>query len=76
MRDTNLRSLIKGVSYRAFGTAATISTAYLFTEDVEKSFYIGGIEVASKIILYWGHERLWDRIRWGLESKVEKMKEI
>jgi uncharacterized membrane protein len=26
---------------------------------------IGGVEIVTKMILYYLHERLWDRVSWG-----------
>jgi len=59
------RSLIKGISWRIIGTLDTILVSYLITGHSLKAFKIGGLEVFSKIGLFYLHERLWARIKWG-----------
>lgn len=62
---SHLRSLIKGVSWRAVGTMDTIFISYLITGESLSALKIGGLEVFSKIALFYVHERIWARIKWG-----------
>jgi uncharacterized membrane protein len=62
---THGRSLTKGVSWRAVGTMDTIVISYFITGQWFNSLKIGGLEIFSKITLYYLHERLWARIKWG-----------
>jgi uncharacterized membrane protein len=64
-QPTHARSLIKGVSWRAVGTMDTIVVSYFITGHLFNSLKIGGLEVFSKIALYYLHERIWARIKWG-----------
>jgi uncharacterized membrane protein len=64
-KDAHLRSLIKGVSWRATGSMDTTVISLLVTGHSGSAFRIGGIEVITKITLYYLHERLWAGIRWG-----------
>jgi len=59
MKDSHTRSLIKGISWRIVGTVDTIVISYLITGSIKWAISIGGIEVITKIILYYLHERLW-----------------
>ena len=59
MRDSNLRSLAKGVSWRAFATGDTILIAYLVTGEIGNAVTIGAIELITKILLFYLHERVW-----------------
>lgn len=63
MYDSHLLSLIKAVSWRAFGTLATVLIVYLMTQRLDTSIYVGVLEMISKIILFYLHERLWIWIR-------------
>ncbi len=63
------RSILKAVSYRFAGTCFTFTAAYLFTGKFIIAASIGGVEAISKILLYYLHERLWDRIRFGKEPE-------
>lgn len=62
---THARSLVKGISWRVVGTMDTILISYLITGHSLKAFKIGGFEVFSKITLYYLHERIWGKIKWG-----------
>lgn len=60
--ESNLRSVTKGVTWRVIATLDTILLAYLFTGDVSTAFTIGGLEILTKTVLYYVHERLWLRL--------------
>jgi len=62
---THARSLVKGVSWRFFGTLDTIIISYFVTGVWISAFAIGGFELITKIILYYVHERAWGRLKWG-----------
>lgn len=63
--DTNLRSLIKAISWRLVGTTDTIVISTLITGNLVIAFSIGASELISKTALYYIHERLWNRVSWG-----------
>lgn len=63
--DTHVRSVTKAISWRILATLITGTIAFFFTGNLFLAVGIGSTEAVSKIFLYWGHERLWDRIRWG-----------
>jgi adenylylsulfate kinase len=73
-KDTRVRSLIKGFSWRALGTLDTMVISYIITGSPVKALSIGGIEIFTKVILYYFHERLWQKIRWGTDPEDEKQK--
>lgn len=59
------RSLAKTISWRIVGTVATILISWLITGTLALAFSIGFIELISKLILYFFHERAWNKIKWG-----------
>ncbi|MGB2171329.1 MAG: DUF2061 domain-containing protein [Flavobacteriaceae bacterium] len=59
------RSLLKTISWRFIGTLDTIFIAYLITGTVSQALSIGGIELVSKMFLYFFHERAWNITHWG-----------
>ena len=59
------RSIIKTISWRIWATLTTTALVFLFVGEVEIALTIGGIEVVVKMILYFLHERWWNRIRFG-----------
>ncbi len=63
--DTHSRSVAKAISWRVLASLVTGAIAFLFTGDLLIAAGIGSTEAVAKIFLYWGHERLWDRVPWG-----------
>lgn len=59
------RSLLKTISWRVIGTLDTILISWLITGAMTLALSIGTIELISKKVLYFFHERLWNQIKWG-----------
>ncbi len=64
-RETNGRSIIKTISWRFLATITTAILVYLFTKDVDVALKIGGIEIILKLVIYYLHERMWNKITFG-----------
>jgi uncharacterized membrane protein len=60
--DKPIKSLMKSVSWRILGTIDTMIISYFITGKVTVAVSIGSIEVLTKTILYYFHERLWAHI--------------
>lgn len=56
-------SATKAVSWRIVGTIDTWIISYLITGRWELAFSIASVEVFSKVILYYFHERVWEKVR-------------
>ena len=63
--DSRTRSIVKGIVWRSLATLATIALVYIFFHDVTKAFEVGLVEVFLKLLLYYGHERAWNVVKWG-----------
>jgi len=61
--DSNLKSLAKTVSWRIVGTIDTIMISYLVTGETAMALSIGSVEVVTKMILYYLHERVWSGVK-------------
>ncbi len=59
------RSLLKTISWRFIGTLDTILISWLITGKLTIAFSIGAVELVTKMILYFFHERIWNTIKWG-----------
>lgn len=59
------RSIAKAISWRILGTLDTILISWIITGHIAMALSIGSIEVVTKMILYFFHERLWNIIKWG-----------
>jgi len=64
-REAHGRSLAKAVSWRATGTIDTFVISYLVSGKVTVAGTIAGLEVFTKIVLFYFHERAWALIPWG-----------
>jgi uncharacterized membrane protein len=82
--DKPVKSALKAISWRIVGTIDTMIISYFITGKVTIAISIGSIEVITKTILYYFHERLWAhihriRLKGWLKSKeklygVERVK--
>lgn len=66
--ETRLRSFVKSVSYRLVSITVDTCVAYFFTRQLSLSLSIVIVVNAYSTFLYYGHERLWGRIRYGLKK--------
>ena len=73
--NSNKRHLIKTFSWRGIGTIDTILFGWLITGNPLTGLKIGGIEMLSKMLLYYGHEKLWYKINYGLDQR-NRLKQI
>ncbi|XPV67628.1 MAG: adenylyl-sulfate kinase [Halarcobacter sp.] len=64
-KDTNIRSIVKGISWRAVATTTTIIIVYVFFGRLDLAIAAGLIETILKVGLYWAHERAWFKVKWG-----------
>lgn len=69
MREKTSRSILKTISWRAIGTVDTILISYFVIGDLKWALSIGGIELFTKMGLYFLHERTWNKIKFGKEEK-------
>jgi len=63
------RHIAKTITWRVIGTIDTMVLAWVVTGNPIMGLKIGGIEVFTKMILYYLHERAWYRVSFGKNSK-------
>ena len=59
------RSLAKTISWRIIGTLDTLILSWVIVGEVKTAAAIASVEFVSKMILYFFHERAWNKINWG-----------
>jgi len=70
------RHLFKTISWRVVGTLDTIILSGIITGSWETGLAIGGVEVFTKMILYYLHERVWYKfIKFGLWPREKQRKQ-
>jgi len=62
------RSLVKTITWRTIGTIDTIIITRFVTGSWSAGAAVGGIELFTKMALYYLHERGWSSLDWGLED--------
>lgn len=73
--DSNKRHVIKTFSYRVIGTIDTIVLSWIISGNPFTGLKIGGVEVVTKMILYYLHEKLWYKINFGLNRRNQRIRE-
>jgi uncharacterized membrane protein len=59
MSSDKLRHLLKTITWRIVGTLDTILLGYIITGNMSTGLKIGGVELITKMVLYYIHERVW-----------------
>lgn len=67
--ESTRRSVVKALSWRILATAITSAIVYLLTGKGEFAATIGLADTSVKFFVYFGHERLWNRIPYGRVQK-------
>jgi len=60
------RAVVKTVLYRVMMVCITVLVAYLVVDDAAAALSIGFVTNVVKTATYYGYERLWDRVAWGI----------
>ena len=68
--DTPARSLVKTISWRITGSGATFLISYAVLGDITVSGTIAVIQLTFNTLLYFVHERVWNKIKWG-QSEIQ-----
>jgi uncharacterized membrane protein len=73
-KDSPTRSVLKAISWRLIASGATFIISFvIFRQYTEKTYseifetasIITSVDVVTKLILYYFHERLWTNVAWG-----------
>lgn len=65
--NSRKRDLIKTFSWRGIGTIDTIVISWIITGNPFTGFKIGFTELITKMVLFYMHERIWNRVAYGLK---------
>lgn len=64
------RHIAKAVSWRVIGSIDTIAIAWLITGSIQVGAAVGGVEIVTKTVLYYFHERVWYKwIKFGVKDE-------
>ena len=62
--ETHARSFVKAVSWRATGSLDTVVT-FVISGSTKLAGSVALTEILTKILIYYGHERIWALVPWG-----------
>lgn len=65
------RTMAKTISWRIVGFLITTGVLYLFNRDAKQSLIIMGSADVVKIFVYYAHERVWNRVKFGRAKPPE-----
>lgn len=68
--DSTKRSLAKAVSWRITASFATFLIGLSVGADISVAGSIALIQVVVNLLLYFAHERVWNRIMWGRSDTI------
>ena len=72
MAEKQIRSVVKSISWRILATLTTVLIVFILTGSWRISLGAGLIEIILKIILSYFHERLWNKLGWGLNKQKDE----
>jgi len=64
--QAQLRAVVKTLCYRLLMIVITVTVAWFVVGDLTAALNIGIVANVVKTGTYYGYERLWDRIEWGV----------
>lgn len=67
--ESRKRSLFKTISWRVVASIDTFLISWLISGKISIGISIATLEVITKLIIYYFHERAWDKIKWGKYDK-------
>lgn len=68
--EAHSRSFIKAVSWRILGSIDTFIISYFVTGKLVFAASIASVETVTKVVLFYGHERIWAAVPWGRADTV------
>ena len=68
MKVKKIRSVVKTISWRIVGTIDTMFLGWLITGSPLIGLKIGALELVTKFVLYYLHERVWLRCKFGTDE--------
>lgn len=69
LKNTRRRHVYKALTWRVFSSSITVMIVWLILGDPFKSITITIIESVIQLILYYFHEQLWHKSKYGLTDQ-------
>ena len=69
--DSHIRSIVKTISWRVCGTLINSLIIWAITGNAGLGALIGVVDTLVKIVVYYAHERAWNRVDFGRAEPPE-----
>ena len=67
------RHLLKTITWRIIGTLDTMILSWIITGNWKWGVAIGGVELITKMVLYYFHERAWYKFtKYGVDKTIRQ----
>jgi len=63
------RHIAKTITWRMVGTIDTMLLGWIVSGDLKIGLSVGGLELVTKMGLYFAHERIWYKSNFGLKER-------
>jgi uncharacterized membrane protein len=60
------RHIAKALTWRLVASTSTFLISWFITNEIKTGLYIGGSAALIKVVLYYLHERLWYKTKYGV----------
>jgi uncharacterized membrane protein len=68
MDESRKRSIVKSIVWRVICIVVSILTVFFLSGKWDIAVAVGTIYNVITMILYYFHERIWNRIKWGISN--------
>jgi uncharacterized membrane protein len=65
------RSISKIITWRILITLSNFLIPFVMTGSWGQAALFAGMATIVNMVLFWGHERIWNNIRWGKTSFID-----
>ncbi|MGA2680396.1 MAG: DUF2061 domain-containing protein [Candidatus Bathyarchaeia archaeon] len=72
MEGTRKRTVVKSIIWRIVCIVVSVLTTFFLTRNWDIAAAVGTIYNAITMVLYYFHERIWGRIKWGMSEGKNK----
>ncbi len=70
--ESHKRSIVKSVTWRIIAIAVTVLISYLWLREWGSSIALSLIANGIKAVLYYLHERGWNKLDFGRQKEVQE----
>ena len=71
-----MHHILKTITWRIIGTIDTVILGWAISGNPTTGLSIGGLELVTKMVLYYLHERVWYKIDFGIKRKENEDRSI